>query len=76
MQALTYAVRIVNNTPRVLRGVLPGFATSNALEVPPQSSVDTFDIPAETATHLLERGAVASREGHTLVFEVVVDATP
>lgn len=75
VQAVRYAVRIVNNTPRLLRGALPGTGTA-ALEVPPLSAVEAFDIPAETARHLLNRGAMASRRGPALVFELVVDTTP
>lgn len=75
VQVVHYAVRIVNNTPRVLRGALPGAGTA-ALEVPPRSAVETFEIPAETARHLLNRGATASRRGPALVFELVVDSTP
>ena len=76
MQALTYAVRIVNKTPRVLRGALPGARSGVALEVPPQSEIETVDISAETAEHLLAAGATAVRRGAGLVFELVVDVTP
>lgn len=76
VQTVGYSLRIVNNTPKVLRGALPGGPNAVALEVPPQSSVESFAIPAETAAHLLARGATAVREGTTLVFDLVIDVTP
>ena len=76
IEAVSYAVRIVNNTPRLLRGALPGCGDSTALEVPPRSALDTVAVSADTAQHLLSRGAVATRQGTTLVFEVVVNAVP
>ena len=75
-EALRYGVRIINNTPQLLRGALPGSGTSAALEIPPGSSVETFDIPVETAMRLLSKGATATRRGGALVFELVVDVTP
>jgi hypothetical protein len=76
VEAVSYAIRIVNNTPRLLRGALPGAVNGVALEVPPRSALDTIDVSPETARHLLARGATATRRGASLVFEVVVNATP
>ena len=76
VEAVRYAVRIVNNTPRILRGALPGAGGAAALEVPPGSALETFAIPADTAKQLLARGATAARRGHALVFELIVDVTP
>ena len=76
VDTVSYAVRIVNNTPRLLRGALPGSASNVALEVPPQSTLETIAVSPETARHLLARGAMATRRGTSLVFEVIVNATP
>ena len=76
VEAVSYAVRIVNNTPRILRGALPGCGDSAALEVPPRSALDMVSVTAEAARHLLSRGAIATREGTSLVFEVIVNAVP
>ena len=76
VEAVSYAVRIVNNTPRLLRGPLPGCGTSGALEVPPQSALETVGVSPDTARHFLSRGATATRCGTTLVFELVVNDVP
>ena len=76
VEVVSYAVRIVNNTPRLLRGALPGCGNTGALEVPPQSALDTVDVSPDTARHFLSRGAIATRCGTTLVFEVVVNDVP
>lgn len=76
VEALRYAVRIVNNTPRVLRGALPGNGSSAALDVPPRSTVEQAGISADAAAHLISKGATASRRGGELVFEFVIDVTP
>ena len=75
-EAVRYGVRSVNNTPQLLRGALPGSCSGAALEVPPGSAVETFDIPVETAMRLLSKGANATRRGRALIFELVVDVTP
>lgn len=71
---MQFAVRILNRTPHVLAGALPGDPTK--MRIAPGETLERRDVPAATVQRLIAKGAVAMRQGNSLVFDVAVSAIP
>lgn len=68
-----FAVRILNRSPHVLAGALPG--DERRMRIAPGETVERDDVSAATVQRLIENGAVALRRGNALVFEVAVSSS-